>query len=838
MVSPVRKVVVALAGASFALTMLGQVSSRPAAAAAPAPPTAITVSNVTSTGATLSWLGSSSAGVEGYRVLRGPLGTPSDTLRLIATADVVKTYTATHLFSSTGYEFGVASLDIAGNVSATTTVTVTTASSTDSTVPAAPSSTSVVATPFSDTRIDVQWAQSASSNVAAYEVWRDGARVATISLPAGLMYSDNGLAPVSPHAYTLRAISSSHVASSFTTGRSATTLATGTVKIARGPFLEQVTSTTAEVSWWTNIPTKSVVAYGTTSFGTTVSSTAQVYQHVIQLTGLAPGTTYQYKVSDGTLAATASATFRTAAPPGTRFSFDAIGDFGGGSTGEVQNATLMSGDTAEFVQTLGDNVYPAAGLPDPHFSTTLADFDTRFYQPFGPAIKQKSFNPADGNKEYYGDGEFWRNFDMPGRWYSYDWGDAHIVVLDSEQPVDPSSTQYNWAASDLAAHQQAVWRIVAMQRPPYSSTSANSSSKIAQTSLVPLFQAQNVNLVLSGNSHNYERSYPLRDGAPASGGVTYVVSGGGGNGFNRFTQAQPAWSAFREDNTYQYVRISVSPAQLTVNAVAASSGAVIDSVVIPVGNGGTGPTEPANLVAHASDPNTIRLSWKASSDSVSTITGYRVYRDATLINTVAPSQLSYVDSGLTPETTYTYSVSAVDAAGNESPKAVSSERTPSATSTVLTFSAATDATIDSTQPSSNFGAAPSLTVDGGPTTDFLVKFVVTGTSSCTVSNATLFLTVRSNSTATSTHGGSFFAAGNNWSESAVSWSNAPPASGAALATLGPVALNTTYQLDITSLVSGDGTYTLRASSASTDAAQYLSKEASTTTGPRLQVTCA
>jgi len=67
------------------------------------------------------------------------------------------------------------------------------------------------------------------------------------------------------------------------------------VKIARGPFLEQVTSTTAEVSWWTNIPTKSVVAYGTTSFGTTVSSTALVYQHVIQLTSLAPGTTYQYK---------------------------------------------------------------------------------------------------------------------------------------------------------------------------------------------------------------------------------------------------------------------------------------------------------------------------------------------------------------------------------------------------------------------------------------------------------------------------------------------------------------------------------------------------------------
>jgi len=171
--------------------------------------------------------------------------------------------------------------------------------------------------------------------------------------------------------------------------------------------------------------------------------------------------------------------------------------------------------------------------------------------------------------------------------------------------------------------------------------------------------------VLSGNSHNYERSYPLHDGAPASGGVTYVVSGGGGNGFNRFTQAQPAWSAFREDNAYQYVRISVSPAQLTVNAVAASSGAVIDSVVIPVGNGGTGPTEPANLVAHASDPNTIRLSWKASSDSVSTITGYRVYRDGAQI--AQTSALTFADASLAVDGSYAYVVRAIDGAGNLGP---------------------------------------------------------------------------------------------------------------------------------------------------------------------------
>ncbi len=838
---PLRRFAVAsLLSALLAGASLGPLLPGRAVAAGPPQPNAISVSGITSTSASLSWIGSPSNGVEGYRVFRGPAFAPQGELSLIATTDIVKSFTATNLFSHTGYKFGVAALDLNNHVSPMTTVNFTTARSSDTSTPAASSSTSVVATPFSESRIDVQWAASPSSNVAAYEIWRDGAYLGSVTLPQALMYSDNNLAPNSTHVYTVRALSTNRMASAFTTGRAATTLAAGTVRIARGPFLQQVTSTGAQVVWWTNLPTKSVVSYGTTGFTKTVSNSALVYHHVIHLSSLSPGTTYQYRVSDGTANVISSATFPTAAPTGTRFSFDAIGDFGGGSIGETQNAATMAADGSQFIQTLGDNVYPSAGLPDPNFATTLSDFDTRFYQPFGAAIRQKSFYPANGNKEYYSGGEFWDNFPMPpsNKWYSYDWGDAHILVLDTEQPFAQGTAQYDWAQADLALHQSAVWRIVAMQRPPYSSTSGNASSQPGRTYLVPLFQAENVNLVLSGNSHNYERSHPLVDGSPAPGGITYVISGGGGNGFNNFNQTQPAWSAFRESTVYEHVRVTVSPSQLTVNAVRASDGSVLDSVVIPVGNGSGGPTKPSNFVAHATSPSTIRLSWFASSDSVSTITGYRIYRDAVRIATVGAAQLSYIDGGLTPNTTYTYSVSAIDAAGNESARAVIRERTPSTTTTVFTFGAGADAAIDSSNPTLNFGSAHALTVDGGPATDFLVKFVVSGTASCSVSNATLFLKVRSNSTASSTHGGSFFAATNsNWGESTVTWANAPPSTGGALATLGPVALNTIYAVNVTALITGDGTFTIRVSSTSTDAAQYLSKEASVTHGPQLEVTC-
>lgn len=116
--------------------------------------------------------------------------------------------------------------------------------------------------------------------------------------------------------------------------------------------------------------------------------------------------------------------------------------------------------------------------------------------------------------------------------------------------------------------------------PPYSSTTANSSSKPVRTDLVPLFQQEKVDLVLSGNSHNYERTFPLVDGVATSGGVTYVVSGAGGNGFNAFTGTAPAYSAFRESSYYGYAKVTVSPTAVTVDAVRADSNTVFDTTTI------------------------------------------------------------------------------------------------------------------------------------------------------------------------------------------------------------------------------------------------------------------
>lgn len=553
----------------------------------PTEPGAITVTGATASTVALRWIASTdNVGIEGYRVYRGPAAAADAALNLIATTDAVASYTATTLYSGVGYKFGVVAIDAANNKSAMRTVLVSTLHSTDTAKPAPPSSTSISGRAFSASRIDLVWAASTTSDVAGYLVLRDGVLVGRIDLPNGLHFSDNGLTASSSHQYVIEAIDSAGNISAGTVARTVTTLAAGSVLIARGPYLSNITASSAVVSWWTNIPTPGAVGYGTTSVSThrVTDPAGVVRHHVVTLTGLGSATRYMYSVTSGT--ATSSGMLRTAAKPGQTFSFAAIGDFGGASPGEAQNAANIAAAGTAFVQTLGDNIYPSAGLPDPNFSTTYSDFDVRFFKQFGSVVNSQGFFPANGNKEYYGDGEFWAAFPMLGSnhsWYSYNWGDAHVTVIDSEQPYAPGTPQYNFVQADLAGAQSARWRIVADQRPPYSSSTATSSSVAARQYLVPLFDQYHVALVLSGNSHNYERSKVLTGGAvvPVGGaGTTYIVSGAGGNGFNQFTIPAPTWSAFREASYFQYVKVTVSPTTLRVSAIRADTNKTFDTTTI------------------------------------------------------------------------------------------------------------------------------------------------------------------------------------------------------------------------------------------------------------------
>src|SRR5437763_1345986 len=110
-------------------------------------------------------------------------------------------------------------------------------------------------------------------------------------------------------------------------------------------------------------------------------------------------------------------------------------------------------------------------------------------------------------------------------------------------------------------------------------------------------------------------------------------------------------------------------------------------VTVTVSNGPppdtTPPTVPTGLTASAASSSQINLSWTASSDNVG-VSGYRVYRNGTQIATTGAT--SFANTGLSPSTTYSYTVAAFDAAGN-----LSAQSSPA--------SATTPAPPDTTPPS-------------------------------------------------------------------------------------------------------------------------------------------
>jgi len=89
----------------------------------------------------------------------------------------------------------------------------------------------------------------------------------------------------------------------------------------------------------------------------------------------------------------------------------------------------------------------------------------------------------------------------------------------------------------------------------------------------------------------------------------------------------------------------------------------------------TAPTVPAGLSATAVSTSGINLSWTASTDTVG-VTGYKVFRNSVQVGTSATN--SYSDTGLTASTQYTYTISAYDAAGNNSTQSSSASATTQA----------------------------------------------------------------------------------------------------------------------------------------------------------------
>lgn len=151
---------------------------------------------------------------------------------------------------------------------------------------------------------------------------------------------------------------------------------------------------------------------------------------------------------------------------------------------------------------------------------------------------------------------------------------------------------------------------------------------------------------------------------------------------------------------------------------------------------------------------------------------------------------------------------------------------------MLTFTPTDDATLRSGSPDKNYGSDGTLQADSNPSDDFLLKFVVAGLNSRSVLSAKLRLY---NINSSSVGGDLYPVLDNSWDENTVTWNTAPQAGPTLEASLGPVVENNWYELDVTSLVLGDGTYSFRMSTTLDDGADYASKDGQAGLAPQLIV---
>jgi hypothetical protein len=96
-------------------------------------------------------------------------------------------------------------------------------------------------------------------------------------------------------------------------------------------------------------------------------------------------------------------------------------------------------------------------------------------------------------------------------YYSFNYGNAHFISLNSyEVSRSPSGPMATWLTADLAAN-AAQWTIAYWHHPPYSKGTHNSDSEVEliemRENILPILEAAGVDVVLSGHSHIYERSF-------------------------------------------------------------------------------------------------------------------------------------------------------------------------------------------------------------------------------------------------------------------------------------------------------------------------------------------
>lgn len=400
--------------------------------------------------------------------------------------------------------------------------------------------------------------------------------------------------------------------------------------------------TTLTVSWATDGPVRNpMVEFGVDDgFGRLLGAETRtvpgwgMHYHRVTVGGLEPARAYRYRIRHDGAVPTRARTVRTA--PGASaepFTFAAYGDQGTTAGAEQINRVLAAA-APTFTFCLGDLCYadPSGGVA-PAGRVDHAAWDRWLRMASEATASGAAVLPAVGNHEIEtgmgasGYDGFLARVALPGNGltglpttWSARWGNLALVAADAND-VSTEITRNNGVSgggqdgwleqtlADLRADPEVDWVVVGFHHCAYCTNTLHGSDGGVRR-WVPLLDRYEVDLVINGHNHCFERTHPLQAGIPvaeirsggtwaSAGGVTYLCAGGGGGqtypmstapmstvtveGGARLPELAP-WSAARY-NDHSLLLLDVDPfgsgetTTLTVRAVGAT-GAEFDRVTL------------------------------------------------------------------------------------------------------------------------------------------------------------------------------------------------------------------------------------------------------------------
>jgi len=218
---------------------------------------------------------------------------------------------------------------------------------------------------------------------------------------------------------------------------------------------------------------------------------------------------------------------------------------------------------------LGDNIY------GPH---TPRDYELKFEEPYRALLEAGvTFHAAIGNHDNSGEINY-AGFNMAGhRYYSFRRAEHRLAAmagagvrffaLDSRSF---DSDQLSWLERELAAS-GSTWKIAFFHHPIYTSGRYTSSARSLRRVIEPILVKGDIDVVLSGHEHVYERIRPQH-------GISYFVSGAAGS-LRAGDIQRSALTAKGFDTDYSFILMEIAGDELYFQAIS-RTGQTVDAGVI------------------------------------------------------------------------------------------------------------------------------------------------------------------------------------------------------------------------------------------------------------------